>query len=108
MSLSPSSNSLYRLKKRRTPLEFSSDLCFNGHASLKKRTLNRILIILRRPTMAVLVGRQAPDFVAKAVVNGDIKQDFKLTDFRGKYVLLFFYPLDFTFVCPTEIHAFQE
>lgn len=58
--------------------------------------------------MSVLVGKQAPDFIAKAVVNGDVKENFKLSDFRGKYVLFFFYPLDFTFVCPTEIHAFQE
>ena len=57
--------------------------------------------------MGVLVGRQAPDFKAKAVVNGDFK-DVKLSDYRGKYVVLFFYPLDFTFVCPTEMHAFQE
>jgi peroxiredoxin 2/4 len=58
--------------------------------------------------MAVLVGRQAPDFKANAVVNGEIKADFSLSDFKGKYVVLFFYPLDFTFVCPTELHAFQE
>ncbi len=58
--------------------------------------------------MGVLVGKQAPDFSATAVVNGDFKENFKLSDHRGKYVLLFFYPLDFTFVCPTEMHAFQE
>jgi peroxiredoxin (alkyl hydroperoxide reductase subunit C) len=58
--------------------------------------------------MSVLVGKQAPDFTASAVVNGDFNDNFKLSDFRGKYVLLFFYPLDFTFVCPTELHAFQE
>jgi peroxiredoxin (alkyl hydroperoxide reductase subunit C) len=57
--------------------------------------------------MGVLVGRQAPDFKANAVVNGDFKQ-VSLSDYRGKYVVLFFYPLDFTFVCPTEMHAFQE
>lgn len=57
--------------------------------------------------MAVLVGKNAPDFKANAVVNGDFKQ-ISLADYRGKYVLLFFYPLDFTFVCPTEMHAFQE
>jgi peroxiredoxin 2/4 len=57
--------------------------------------------------MAVLVGRQAPDFTANAVVNGEIKDNFSLSDFKGKYVVLFFYPLDFTFVCPTELHAFQ-
>ena len=58
--------------------------------------------------MSVLVGKQAPDFSADAVVAGDIKENFRLSQFRGKYVLLFFYPLDFTFVCPTELHAFQE
>ncbi len=58
--------------------------------------------------MAVLVGKQAPDFCATAVVNGDIQENFKLSDHRGQYVVLFFYPLDFTFVCPTEIRAFQE
>jgi peroxiredoxin 2/4 len=57
----------------------------------------------------VLVGKSAPDFTAKAIVKGEIKEDFTLSDFRsGFYVVLFFYPLDFTFVCPTEIHAFQE
>jgi len=57
----------------------------------------------------VLVGKQAPDFSAKAVVGGgEVKDNFRLSDFRGKKnVLLFFYPLDFTFVCPTELHAFQ-
>src|SRR3954465_838854 len=57
--------------------------------------------------MAVLVGKQAPDFKATAVVNGDFKK-ISLSDYKGKYVMLFFYPLDFTFVCPTEMHAFQE
>jgi len=56
----------------------------------------------------VLVNTQAPDFTAKAVVNGQIVDGFKLSDYKGKYVVLFFYPLDFTFVCPTELHAFQE
>lgn len=58
--------------------------------------------------MAVLVGKQAPDFSATAVVNGEFKENFKLSDQRGKYVVMFFYPLDFTFVCPTELHTFQE
>jgi peroxiredoxin (alkyl hydroperoxide reductase subunit C) len=57
--------------------------------------------------MGVLVGKPAPDFKATAVVGGDFKE-MKLSDFRGKNVVLFFYPLDFTFVCPTELHAFQE
>ncbi len=58
--------------------------------------------------MAVLVGKKAPEFVAKAVVEQKIVEDFSLTDLQGKYVVFFFYPLDFTFVCPTELHAFQE
>lgn len=59
--------------------------------------------------MSVLVGKQAPDFKEKAVIKGEIKADFTLSQFKGqKYVVLFFYPLDFTFVCPTELHAFQD
>ena len=60
--------------------------------------------------MAVLVGKKAPSFKASAVVNGGtIVNDFSLDQYLGKkYVLLFFYPKDFTFVCPTELHAFQE
>jgi peroxiredoxin (alkyl hydroperoxide reductase subunit C) len=57
--------------------------------------------------MGVLVGKQAPDFKATAVIGGDFKE-VSLADYKGKNVLLFFYPLDFTFVCPTEMHAFQE
>ena len=57
----------------------------------------------------VLVNKVAPDFCAKAVVENSIVENFSLSDFKGKkYVVLFFYPLDFTFVCPTELHAFQE
>ncbi len=56
--------------------------------------------------MGVLVNQPAPDFSAKAVVNGAI-EDIKLSYYRGKHVVLFFYPLDFTFVCPTEIVAFD-
>ncbi len=56
--------------------------------------------------MSVLVTKKAPDFVAPAVMpSGVIEENFKLSDYRGKYVVLFFYPLDFTFVCPTEIIA---
>ena len=53
------------------------------------------------------IQHQAPDFTAKALVNGDF-QDITLSDFRGSYVVLFFYPCDFTFVCPTEIIAFND
>jgi len=60
--------------------------------------------------MSVLVGKAAPLFNAQAVINGEeIVDDFSLEQFLGKkHVLLFFYPKDFTFVCPTELHAFQE
>ncbi len=57
----------------------------------------------------VLVGKKAPDFNASAVIDGEeIVSNFTLSQFKGKYVVLFFYPKDFTFVCPTELHAFQE
>jgi peroxiredoxin 2/4 len=60
--------------------------------------------------MAVLVGKKAPLFEADAVVNGgEFVEKFSLQQFIGKkHVILFFYPLDFTFVCPTELLAFQE
>ncbi|MEN8227982.1 MAG: peroxiredoxin [Bacteroidota bacterium] len=60
--------------------------------------------------MAVLVGKKAPLFSAPAVVNGgEFIEDYSLDQFIGKkYVIFFFYPADFTFVCPTEIIAFQE
>ena len=59
--------------------------------------------------MSVLVTKEAPDFVAPAVMpNGIIKDDFALSDLKGKYVMLFFWPLDFTFVCPTEIIAHDK
>lgn len=56
--------------------------------------------------MSVLVTRPAPDFTAAAVMpDNSINENFSLSDLRGKYVVLFFYPLDFTFVCPSEIIA---
>jgi alkyl hydroperoxide reductase subunit AhpC len=59
--------------------------------------------------MPAQVQKEAPDFTATAVVNEEFKENFKLSDYRGKnYVVLFFYPLDFTFVCPTEIVAFSD
>jgi peroxiredoxin (alkyl hydroperoxide reductase subunit C) len=59
--------------------------------------------------MSVLVTKPAPDFTANAVMpDNSIKPDFRLSDFRGRYVVLFFYPLDFTFVCPSELIAFDH
>ena len=59
------------------------------------------------PTMTIRVGQQAPDFTATAVFDQEFQQ-INLSQYRGKYVVLFFYPLDFTFVCPTEITAFSD
>ena len=57
--------------------------------------------------MAPKLAQAAPDFKGVAVVDGEFKT-IQLSDYKGKYVVLFFYPLDFTFVCPTEIIAFSE
>jgi len=57
--------------------------------------------------MTSLVTREAPNFTAKAVMPDNTFEDITLSDYRGKYVILFFYPLDFTFVCPSEIIAFD-
>ncbi len=58
--------------------------------------------------MCTLVTKLAPDFKAQAVMPDNTFEDLQLSSFRGKYVLLFFYPLDFTFVCPTELIAFDR
>jgi peroxiredoxin (alkyl hydroperoxide reductase subunit C) len=58
--------------------------------------------------MCLLVTKQAPDFAAQAVMPDGSFAELKLSSYRGKYVVLFFYPLDFTFVCPSEIIAFDK
>jgi alkyl hydroperoxide reductase subunit AhpC len=58
--------------------------------------------------MAVLVTKTAPDFKAQAVMPNGQFEEITLSQYRKKYVLIFFYPLDFTFVCPTEIIAFSD
>src|SRR5580704_13203911 len=55
-----------------------------------------------------MIGQPAPQFTCPAVVDGGDFKDVSLSDYKGKWVVLFFYPLDFTFVCPTEIKAFNE
>jgi peroxiredoxin (alkyl hydroperoxide reductase subunit C) len=63
----------------------------------------------KEEAMSHLIGQKAPDFTAKAVLpDNTIKEDFSLADIKGRYVVLFFYPLDFTFVCPTEILEFDR
>jgi peroxiredoxin 2/4 len=57
--------------------------------------------------MPAIVGSPAPAFTTSAIVDGEIKQ-VSLADYKGKYVILFFYPLDWTFVCPTEITSFSD
>lgn len=58
--------------------------------------------------MGVLVTKEAPDFTAQAVMPDNAIGEIKLSSYRGKYVVLLFYPLDFTFVCPSEIIAFDK
>ncbi len=58
--------------------------------------------------MPTLVSKPAPDFTAQAVMPDGSFKELKLSDYKGKYVVLFFYPLDFTFVCPTEIVQFSD
>ncbi|XP_050098866.1 peroxiredoxin-2 [Anopheles aquasalis] len=67
----------------------------------------RRLLHLSRNLCVAQVQKPAPPFQGTAVVNNDFK-DIKLEDYKGKYLVLFFYPLDFTFVCPTEIIAFSD
>ena len=54
-----------------------------------------------------MISKPAPAFSGTAVLNGEFKE-LKLSDYLGKYLVFFFYPLDFTFVCPTEILAFND
>lgn len=73
-----------------------------NHTRLSQWFLHSLLFI-----DMTLVGKPAPNFKATAVVNKQFKE-ISLSDYKGKYVVLFFYPLDFTFVCPTEIIAFSN
>lgn len=57
---------------------------------------------------SIQVGQKAPDFTAQALMGDGSFKDVKLSDYKGKWVVLFFYPLDFTFVCPTEIKSFDK
>jgi alkyl hydroperoxide reductase subunit AhpC len=91
--------------QRRTPL-----------AQFPQQTIKRIQSVLKAlnhcaletERMSVLVQKPAPEFHAEAVLADGSFKNVSLSDFRGKYVVLFFYPLDFTFVCPTEIIGFSD
>jgi peroxiredoxin (alkyl hydroperoxide reductase subunit C) len=69
---------------------------------------HRISTPNKEPIMAVLVGKAAPDFTANAVYGNNEIKPLTLSSLKGKYVVLFFYPLDFTFVCPSELIAFDH
>ncbi|KAF7267863.1 hypothetical protein GWI33_018945 [Rhynchophorus ferrugineus] len=74
---------------------------------LNKSNVISRTISLTSSVLAPRVQQPAPDFCGTAVVNGDFKT-IQLSDYKGKYVVLVFYPLDFTFVCPTELIALDE
>uniref|UniRef100_A0A1I8MWR5 thioredoxin-dependent peroxiredoxin n=1 Tax=Musca domestica TaxID=7370 RepID=A0A1I8MWR5_MUSDO len=81
-----------------------------GKQLAKQQNVNnsfRRLLHQTSPLLAVKVQQPAPDFKGIAVLGNDF-QDVQLSDYAGKYLVLFFYPLDFTFVCPTEIIAFSD
>ena len=79
---------------------------------IERRTITslNVLTLQKIKIMSLLVGKKAPSFKAGAITNGGtVVSDFSLDQFIGKkHVVFFFYPKDFTFVCPTELHAFQE
>jgi peroxiredoxin (alkyl hydroperoxide reductase subunit C) len=79
---------------------------------MERRTIPslNVLTLQKINNMSSLVGKKAPSFKAGAITNGGtVVGDFSLDQFIGKkHVVFFFYPKDFTFVCPTELHAFQE
>jgi len=79
--------------------------CYDGSPCKAPKYLRR-----KERDMSVLVGRKAPDFTCAAVLgNGEITSKFKLSEaLNGKYGLVFFYPLDFTFVCPSELIALNK
>src|SRR5699024_8369224 len=94
----------------RSPIEYASWLPVHPVYQRPAATLEVVHYMVQslftESEMSVLVGKQAPDFEATAVMpNNSFVDDFKLSDYRGKYVVLFFWPLDFTFVCPSEIIA---
>lgn len=76
--------------------------------SPQKKCLNYLIFFnTGQSLLAAQIQQPAPNFKGTAVINGEFKE-ISLKDFQGKYLVLFFYPLDFTFVCPTEIIAFSD
>lgn len=110
-SPNPRSSSFISPKAQSLSFSNSSSLSFQSKSlrssvSLRRSTSRRNSFVVRAGLP--LVGNQAPDFEAEAVFDQEFIK-VKLSDYIGKkYVILFFYPLDFTFVCPTEITAFSD
>jgi len=90
--------------RRLVPVALNQAVAFNKVTPLIAQ--NRAFSISSR-LLAAQVQQPAPNFKGHAVVNGQFKE-IQLSDYKGKYLVLFFYPLDFTFVCPTEIIAFSD
>uniref|UniRef100_A0A915NQ21 thioredoxin-dependent peroxiredoxin n=1 Tax=Meloidogyne floridensis TaxID=298350 RepID=A0A915NQ21_9BILA len=89
---------------------FTNANVISRHNQMLNNSSNRQLQVKRHRTKSygkAKIGKLAPEFTTDAVVDSDFKT-VSLSDYKGKYVVLFFYPLDFTFVCPTEIIAFSE
>ncbi|XP_046879659.1 peroxiredoxin-2-like isoform X2 [Hypomesus transpacificus] len=82
-----------------------------GQTTIQASRNPRALCSPRHPSSLHLskakISKRAPDWEATAVINGEFKQ-LRLSDYKGRYLVLLFYPLDFTFVCPTEVKAFSE
>lgn len=90
------------------PASFAvSNLLSGSHASRTQYSTDAVWNTILYPDSEMEIGAPAPDFSAPAVVDGEIT-DVKMSDYKGKYVILFWYPKDFTFVCPTEIIAFGD
>ncbi|XP_044518532.1 thioredoxin-dependent peroxide reductase, mitochondrial isoform X3 [Gracilinanus agilis] len=80
---------------------------FPANVILTSATSPKLAFSTSTSTYVPAVTQHAPHFKGTAVVNGEFRE-ISLDDFKGKYLVLFFYPLDFTFVCPTEIVAFSD
>ncbi|XP_041357093.1 peroxiredoxin-like isoform X2 [Gigantopelta aegis] len=102
-SLWSSSSPVNSLSSVTRLLSFGSDSAF----SYSTATPERLQSPVQTDMSKLQLTKPAPEFKAQAVVDGEF-QDIKLSDYRGKYVVFFFYPLDFTFVCPTEIISFSD
>jgi alkyl hydroperoxide reductase subunit AhpC len=84
----------------RTSARLTSNIVKNSNAAVRNFSVSNKFLQAQ-------VQKPAPEFTAQAVVNGQFKE-VSLSDYKGKYVVVYFYPLDFTFVCPTEIIAFSD